>query len=205
MYSDLDHLNDEDMPTQYANLSKNSTVPNVAGGILWPDEVNKVLWLYGGEVLPAPNTFQLWGYDVLLNQWNLSSTATTSTTLIKRVSYGAGAVVGGKGYYYGGYLNNLTNPLWDGPPVAVSTVIVFDMDSNTLTNNTGPDSIGRSEGVMVSIPASTGGMLVYFGGVAFPYGNTTEVPMSMTEIMLYDGEYSDPCVIAAVALFIESL
>lgn len=187
VYSDLDQVNDG-MPMQYANLSKNSTVPDVAGGILWADEVNKVFWLYGGEFSTAPSSFELWGYDVLLNQWNRSSASTLSSSSVKRVSYGAGTTIGDNGYYYGGYLNNLTNPLWGGPPLATSNLVIFDMDANTLTNSTGPDSTGRAEGVMVSIPASAGGMLVYFGGVAFPYGNSTEVPMPMTEILLYDSK-----------------
>ena len=52
------------------------------------------------------------------------------------------------------------------------------MVNNFWTNNTGPDTIGRAEGVMVTIPASKQGLLVYFGGVAFPYENATEVPVS---------------------------
>ena len=31
---------------------------------------------------------------------------------------------------------------------------------------------------MVTIPASHEGLLVYFGGVTFPYNNTTEVAVS---------------------------
>lgn len=187
LYSDLNHTNDG-MPTQYVNLTKNSSIPDVSGGILWADEVNKVFWLYGGEYSTlAPASFQLWGYDTLLNQWNLSSTsAASSASSISRVSYGAGATIGGTGYYYGGYLNNMTNPRWNAPPLATSNLVVFDMDTNALTNSTGPDSIGRAEGVMVSIPASARGMLIYFGGVTFPYDNTTEAPMAMTNIMLYD-------------------
>ena len=102
------------MSKQYANLTKNSSVPDVAGGILWQDEVNKVFWLYGGEFADAPSTFELWGYDVILNQWNLSSPSITSTDPIQRVSYGAGVAISeiGMGFYFGGYLNNLTNPSW---------------------------------------------------------------------------------------------
>lgn len=187
------------MPIQYANLSKNSSIPNVAGGILWPDEVNKIFWLYGGEYPTAPSTFQLWGYDVLLDQWNLSSAATTTVPPIQRVSYGAGATIGGKGYYYGGYLNSLTNPRWNGPPLATSNLIVFDMDTNNLRNNTAYDNTGRAEGAMVSIPASAAGMLVYFGGVTFPYGNSTEVPMPMANILLYDSK-SSSCRLIAIGL-----
>lgn len=156
---------------------------------MWPDEVNKVFWLYGGEYSSAPSTFQLWGYDTILNQWNMSSASTASTSPVQRVSYGAGTTIGGRGYYYGGYLNNLTNPFWAGEPFATSNMIILDMDANTLTNSTGPDGIGRAEGVMVSIPASAAGLLVYFGGVTFPYGNSTEVPMAMTDVRLYDGGY----------------
>ncbi len=168
------------MPKQYANLTKNNSVPDVAGGILWEDEVNKVFWLYGGEFPSAPSPFELWGYDVILNQWNLSDAAASSTSSIQRVSYGAGVSISdiGKGYYYGGYLNNLTNPLWNGPQIATSSLIIFDMEDNTLTNNTGYDNMGRAEGTMVYIPASGSGLLVYFGGATFPYGNETAVGVS---------------------------
>ncbi|KIW89467.1 uncharacterized protein Z519_09623 [Cladophialophora bantiana CBS 173.52] len=176
LYCDLDYSY-QDMPPEYANLTKNSSIPDVAGGTLWQDEVNKVFWLYGGEFQAAPSTFQLWGYDVILNQWNLSSPTLGSTSPIQRVSYGAGVASSeiGMGFYYGGYLNNLTNPLWTGPQWATSNLIVYDMDQNTLTNYSGYDNIGRAEGIMVYIPASIRGLLVYFGGVTFPYGNETEV------------------------------
>jgi hypothetical protein len=78
------------MPTQYANLSKNSSIPDVAGGILWADEVNKIFYLYGGEFSSTPQDFQLWGYDVILNQWNLSA---PSNMPVERLSYGAGVAV----------------------------------------------------------------------------------------------------------------
>ena len=68
-YDDLNVVNDYQFPPQYANLTKNSSIPAVAGGVLWQDEVNKVFWLYGGEFASAPSKFALWGYDVILNQW----------------------------------------------------------------------------------------------------------------------------------------
>jgi hypothetical protein len=93
------------------------------------------------------------------------------------VSYGAGVANSeiGQGFYYGGYLNNLTNPLWDGPQIATSNLVIFDMGANSISNNTGYDNMGRAEGTMVYIPASGAGLLIYFGGVTFPYGNETEV------------------------------
>ncbi|KAL6411742.1 hypothetical protein AUP68_04116 [Ilyonectria robusta] len=39
------------------------------------------------------------------------------------------------------------------------------MDSNSWTNTTAPDEVGRAEGVMVYIPAGNNGMLIYFGGI----------------------------------------
>ena len=188
LYDDLDYAPD-DMPKQYANLTKNSSVPDVAGGTLWQDEVNKVFWLYGGEFSTAPSAFQLWGYDVILNQWNVTSPSPASTDAVQRVSYGAGVAVSesGKGFYYGGYLNKLTNPLWNAPQIATGNLITYDMDENTLTNSSGIDSIGRAEGTMVFIPASGAGLLIYFGGVTFPYGNDTEVAVSRKPLLRIQG------------------
>jgi hypothetical protein len=167
------------MPSLSVNFSKNTTVPSVSGGILWTDEVNQILYLYGGEYPLAPESFSLWAYDVPFNQWNLTAESDSSRD-IQRVAWGAGTVVGGRaeGYYYGGYLNNNTTPGWNGPSMATSNLITYDMIGNRWTNNTGPDSVGRAEGVMVTIPASQQGLLVYFGGVSYPYGNSTEMPAS---------------------------
>jgi len=76
-------------------------------------------------------------------------------------------------------MNNLTNPNWSGDQWATSGLLRYDMIQNYWTNSTGPDAIGRAEGAMVTIPASTQGLLIYFGGVTFPYNNTTEVAVSM--------------------------
>ena len=178
LYDDLD-VNGDGLPKQYANLTKNNSIPAVAGEVLWPYEVNKVFWLFGGEFSSAPSPFQLWGYDVILNQWNMSTPSSNSGIL--RTSYGAGVTSSeaAKGFYLGGYLNSLTNPLWSGPQMAISNLVIFDMMKNSLTNTTGPpDKIGRAEGVMVFVPTSAAGLLIYFGGVTFPYGNATEVGVS---------------------------
>jgi hypothetical protein len=167
------------MPALSANLSKNATVPDVSGGILWADDVNEVFYLYGGEYPLVPDDFALWAYDVPLNQWNLTTQPTSSTDVL-RVAWGAGTTIDAmaEGYYYGGYLNNQTTPGWNAPPLATSNLVIYDMIANRFTNNTGPDSVGRAEGVMVTIPASRQGLLIYFGGVSFPYANSTEVAVS---------------------------
>ncbi len=163
------------MPTLSANLSKNPTVPSVSGGTLWADDVNQVFYLYGGEYPLVPDGFALWTSDVPFNSWNLTVQSTSSPE-VERVAWGAGITVEGRaeGYYYGGYLNNNTTPGWNAPQLATSNLIRYDMIGNSWTNSTGPDSIGRAEGVMVTIPASRQGLLVYFGGVSFPHGNSTE-------------------------------
>lgn len=175
---DLDIL-ENGMPTLHANLSKNATVPSLSGGILWADDVDQVFYLYGGEYPLVPDGFALWAYDVPLNQWNLTAQPTSSPE-VQRVAWGAGTTVVGRaeGYYYGGYLNNSTTPGWNAPQMATSNLVTYDMVGNSWTNNTGPDSIERAEGAMVTIPASRQGLLVYFGGVSFPYPNSTEVAVS---------------------------
>ncbi|KAJ4292388.1 hypothetical protein N0V90_009050 [Kalmusia sp. IMI 367209] len=167
LYSDLNSTTQGyGMPYQYANLTKNSTVPSVSGGVLWADEVNKCFYQFGGEYQSDPADFSFWTYDARLNQWNESSPE--SNVALQRVAYGAGTQIEdfGMGYYFGGYMNNLTTKNWKGPSIATSGLISYDFTAGKLSNNSGPpDNIGRAEGQLVYLPASDGGMLVYFGGV----------------------------------------
>jgi hypothetical protein len=159
------------MPYQYANLTKNATVPSVSGGMLWADEVNKCFYLFGGQYQSNPEAdFSFWTYDVLLNQWNETKYSSNVNSL-QRVAFGAGTTIEalGLGFYYGGWMNNLTTPGHNGPSVATSNLIQYDFTGGSLNNNTGPDSVGRAEGQMVYLPASDGGLLAYFGGIEDPY------------------------------------
>lgn len=180
------------MPQLHANLNKSANVPSVQGGILWEDDVNKAFYLFGGEFQNTPEDFSLWAYDTILDQWNSSSTPTT--TKIERVSYGAGTAVNDTGlaYYYGGWLSNRSVPGWTGEGMTTSTLIQYDMVKNKWTNNTGPDNVGRAEGVMVNIPASDGGMLIYFGGISTPYNNETVVGEPMEVSGHYQHERHSP-------------
>ncbi|KAF2704804.1 hypothetical protein K504DRAFT_389220 [Pleomassaria siparia CBS 279.74] len=188
LYSDLNTTTQQvGMPNQYANLTKNSTVPSVSGGVLWADEVNKCFYLYGGEYQGNPSAFTFWAYDTILDQWNETQYETNDNSIL-RVSYGAGAQIDelGLGFYYGGWINSHTTPGWSRPPMAVSGLIRFDYSSGTLSNNTGPDNLGRAEGKMVYLPASDGGLLVYFGGVEDPYQNGSFVGANMSSIHIFD-------------------
>lgn len=169
------------MPYQYANLTKNSTVPSVSGGFLWADEVNKCFYLFGGEYQSNPSDFSFWAYDVILNQWN-ETKYTSNVNSLQRVSFGAGTQIEelGVGFYYGGWLNNNTSPGWNRAPMATSNLIRYDFSDGTLNNNTGPDNVGRAEGQMVYLPASDGGLLVYFGGVEDPHRNGSIVAANMS-------------------------
>jgi len=60
-------------------------------------------------------------------------------------------------------LSNRTVPGWTGDPKITSTLIKYDMAGNVWTNNTGPDAIGRAEGVMVYLPASDQGNITSSG------------------------------------------
>ena len=167
LYADI---NKNEMPMEYDNLTKPVSAPDVSGGILWADTVNKLFYLYGGEYYQSsPESFELWSYDAIYNNWTTVNPDATQAN-VQRSSFGAGTVAEdiAIGYWYGGWLSNETVPTWAANPRALSNFLQYDMIHNTWTNSSGPDSIGRAEGVMVYIPASDGGMLVYFGGVQDP-------------------------------------
>jgi hypothetical protein len=168
------------MPQEYKNLSKPAGAPDVSGGILWPDTVNKYFYLYGGEYQTSPQSFQLWQYDVLHDNWTTMN-PDTSQTGIQRASWGAGVTLQDRalGYYYGGWLTNMTVPTWGSTPYALTNMLTYNMVQNTWTNSSGIDGIGRAEGVMLYIPASDGGMLVYFGGIQSPTNNGTWIGQPM--------------------------
>ncbi|KAK4231534.1 autophagy-related protein 3 [Podospora fimiseda] len=188
LYHDLDRPGGGDMPQLYANLTKNNTVPSVSGGILWADNINKRFYLFGGDYYqqPPPPQFVLWSYDVINREWVTFGSPTQAS--IQSVSYGAGATIveRGEGYYLGGFKSKDSVAGWTGSSVAVSGLVKYSMDTNSWTNNTGPDSIGRAEGAMAFIPISDGGMLVYFGGVQDLKGNGTVIGQPMDQIFLYD-------------------
>lgn len=165
-------MNNQGFPQEYDNLTKNSTVPSVNGGVLWPDPVNKWLYLYGGEYNgPASDQFTMWAYDIINDAWSVPQADVSS---ISRASYGAGTIdVNNRGWYYGGWLSSNSVPGWAGDRLAMSTMLSYNMSNYEFTNITGPDSNGRAEGVMLYIPASDNGILIYFGGVQTQPGNST--------------------------------
>ncbi|KAF6820519.1 cell wall anchored protein [Colletotrichum sojae] len=177
------------MPQLNANLSKNGSIPSVSGGSLWADNVNKRIYLFGGEHSgEPPSPFGLFSYDVLNNQWD-SHGQPRSGFLINTVSWGAGASVDqiGQAFYYGGWLSNASVPGWgNAPPVATNGLVTYTMDSNSWTNSSGPDSTRRAEGSLLYIPAGAGGMLVYFGGVQDLNTNGTAEGQPMDQIFMYD-------------------
>jgi hypothetical protein len=61
------------------------------------------------------------------------------------------------------------------------------MVTNTFNNYTGIDSVGRAEGTMVYVPASGAGLLIYFGGAQYPYGNETAEAVRIREAFRYAG------------------
>ncbi|KAK4542854.1 hypothetical protein LTR36_006043 [Oleoguttula mirabilis] len=181
LYLDLKTL-DGNFPVEYANLSKPPNVPSVQGGFLWADTVNQLFYLYGGEYIwttPPPSQFTLWAYDALYDTWNATSSEAAASGVLS-VSFGAGAVVDNRalGYYYGGWQSNATVLGWNGNPIAQPGLIKYDMLGKTWTNPTFIDGIPSAEGVLIYIPASDGGMLVYFGGVQrTSHGSYPGVPL----------------------------
>lgn len=180
-------------PYQYANLSKPAQIPSVSGGILWPDEVNKCFYQFGGAFTNGtPNDFGVWTYDVLLDQWNQTESKGTGVSPTQRVAYGAGTHIEGLGlgFYFGGWMSNQTNADWTGHAVATSDLVRFEYSTGFLSNNSGPDdNVGRAEGQMVYLPVSDSGLLVYFGGIEDQLQNGTAVPVSC--ITLTCREFTD--------------
>ena len=177
LYNDLTY-SPNGAPQLYANLSKNSSIQDVSGAVLWPDAVNKRFYLYGGDYYEiSPNSAELLSYDIINNQWENFGSPSAG---IESVSWGGGVGISdlGQGYMLGGYLSNASVPGWAGNALATSTLIKFQMDGAVWTNNTGPDTTPRAEGVMVYLPASNSGLLVYLNG--------TTVPSPMDTIYLYD-------------------
>jgi hypothetical protein len=177
-------------PPQYANLSKPTNIPSTSGGVLWPDEVNKCFYQFGGEFTAgSPTDFEMWTYDVLLDRWNQTEYQPSGVYPVHRASYGAGTHIEdlGLGFYFGGWMSNQTSPDWSGAAIATSDLIRFEYDTAMLSNTSGPaDNIGRAEGHMVYLPVSDSGLLAYFGGFEDPTQNGTVVPANMSNILIYD-------------------
>lgn len=172
------------MPQLLANLSKPSYVPDVSDGILWADEVNGIIYQFGGQFSVSPQPFQLWAYDAVYNTWNLTQLTTSS---VQRTAFGAGLVVNqtATGYYYGGWQSNATTPGWNAAPQLSNSIVTYDMIGNQWTIAQGPDSIGRAEGAMTFLPASDGGLLIYFGGLE-DAGNGSTTGSDMSAIHIFD-------------------
>ena len=108
--------------------------------------------------------FETWTYVEFVNMW---SNVSTEGDPVSYVAHGMSAVAADSGvaYYLGGYHDSQTDARWSQSRVYTSNLVTFDMVTRSYSNSTGPDSIGRGEGIMTFVLASTSGLLVYFGGV----------------------------------------
>jgi len=71
---------------QEITLGKDASVPSVSGGVLWADQANKLVYIYGGEYRDNnPEDFKLWFYDIVYKTWNVSS---ASVSNIYRAAWG---------------------------------------------------------------------------------------------------------------------
>jgi len=164
MYSDLSVTTGGE-PTMRTNVRKNSSIPSPSGGILWPDEVNNKFYAFGGLFPRAePPPFATWLYDAHEDSWNLVETTGVKPKYLAR-GMGTAAPESGVGYYLGGYQSNQTIIGWNSTPLYSSDLVSFDMIQMSYSNISGPDSTGRGEGLMIFLPVSNSGLLVYFGGV----------------------------------------
>ncbi|KAJ4293397.1 hypothetical protein N0V90_008680 [Kalmusia sp. IMI 367209] len=172
LWEDTSDTNNEyNFPVQRTGLTKDTNIPSVSGGVLWPDTVNKLFYLFGGEYyetkdIPVGDAqgFTLWFFDTVYNTWN-RSTSDGSQATVKWPALGAGTVTDeGVAYYYGGYLTNRSDIGWSDERFMLNNLISYDMETRRWDNNTW-DETPRAEGSLHYVPASERGMLVYFGGV----------------------------------------
>ncbi|EAA28598.1 hypothetical protein GE21DRAFT_4679 [Neurospora crassa] len=205
LYLDLSTITESGMPPLLSTSPpKNSSVPSVHGAALWADQLNKRLYLFGGEPppsLPTSNYYlpSLWSFDAVSEGWGLVAPKNNPNQVkIDGVSYGAGASVEerGEGYYFGGWITDSSTGNSTG--VASGGLVKFDFDEGQWSRNEGPDQdehakVGWAEGAMVFIPIGDGGMLVYFGGLMQSQseddkksGNMTTEGQPMEMIYLYD-------------------
>lgn len=144
--------------------AKNVSGPSIAGGALWSDPVNSVIYPFGGYFPESsPQKFANRIYNAAQQSWS----STPAPDNISYVAYGMSALAedAGVGYYLGGYHDNGTQDGWSSGRLYTSNLVTFDMNTRTYSNYSGPDDLGRGEGLMVFIPASTSGLLIYFGGI----------------------------------------
>lgn len=153
-------------------------MPTVSGGVLWPDQVNKNFYLFGGAHTETrtQDFDDLWSYDTVYNNWT-RVIPDGSQLDISWPYLGASDVTDeGVAYYYGGYLGNESVAGWSGNTMMLNSLVKYDMDTNKWDNRTSGDRIPRAEGNLRYIPASQRGMLVYFGGLEQrSTGNTSYV------------------------------
>ncbi|KAF2448473.1 hypothetical protein P171DRAFT_481540 [Karstenula rhodostoma CBS 690.94] len=176
-------------PAQRANLTKDATIPSVSGGTLWPDPPNHLFYLFGGaHASPAAARAaspHLYFYDTIYNTWNRSA-SDASQARIAWPAFGAGAVTDtGVAYYYGGYLTERSDAGWRGDDLMLNGLLSYDMGTRRWGNSTW-DQTRRAEGSLLYVPASEGGMLVYFGGVEMERVGGEVVYANMRQIHLFD-------------------
>ncbi|KKA28696.1 hypothetical protein TD95_003438 [Thielaviopsis punctulata] len=185
----LDHVNSLGMPPLYNNITKPGSAPSTYGGALWGDDVNNVIYFYGGEYTNTnpPNSASLWQYDITHSNW--STVSYQQTFPVNGLAHGGSVSPPGYGYgyYYGGWLRNTTSGSWTSPlGIASPNLLIYNMDEQSWQNSSQPDDgRPRAEGSMVFLPMSDRGMLVYIGGV-IDLGNGSTTAQPMNKIMLYD-------------------
>ncbi|KAK6354644.1 hypothetical protein TWF696_003784 [Orbilia brochopaga] len=179
-------------PPLVTNLRpKPATAPHVGQGTLWPDTVNKKLYLYGGQATydgEGPPPTDIWMYDAAYDNWEVMNNTDGNGNPV-RLFRGASAVAENLGlaYYLGGWVDNKSQPGWEGNNTMIAGLLIYDMVQNTWRNETIPDNVARAEGSMVYVPIGDSGALVFFGGVKSPDGSLSElVGVSMQEIHIYD-------------------
>ncbi|KAF3036160.1 hypothetical protein E8E12_003136 [Didymella heteroderae] len=156
-------------PPLYKNLTKGPEVPTVRGGVLWPDQVNKLFYLFGGIYAngKTQDFNNLWSYDTIYNNWTKITPDGTQLAISWPYLGASDVTEEGVAYYYGGYLGNQSVAGWTGDTVMLNSMTEYDTKKNTWIN------------------PSQRGMLVYFGGLEQNTAGSASYA-SMTDIHIFD-------------------
>ncbi|KAF2723856.1 hypothetical protein K431DRAFT_292158 [Polychaeton citri CBS 116435] len=198
LYSDLQDDRINQFPPMFDNLTRDSNVPTFYGGALFADSINRYLYSYGGGYTRGdPQTYSIWQYDIVNDRWSIIPGDVG--TAASRAIWGGNTVAEdvGSGYWLGGWFDNTTTPGWRGPPQMNPEFVLYDFVNQKQQNLSGPTGhTAYAEGTLNWIPASDGGMLVYFGGVqqSTDVDNApveSSLQLDMSQVYIYDIRNND--------------
>lgn len=180
MLTSVDLRQNFSIPDSYNTISKakSNNVPNISYGTLWSNNID-TFWLFGGQTLEAEDdTNSIWRYRASEERWEVI--VTKSDLSPGRPVDGAGCNVPlwSTGYYLGGYI--MTNKSHIATKNYLHSMVVFDMDTDSVTTEDVPEYIPVVGQSLEFLNARKKGVLIVMGG--YTAINNTLTLVSQTKI-----------------------